>query len=293
MEERMKAGGLRRRETQTMIEATNRIKDIALDWVLEAGAILMRHFGRVRNVRQKENATSVVCEADLDSEKHLVRRIRAWFPEDGIIAEESGCRAGSSELIWVIDPLDGTSNFVAGIPWFGVQLGVLRQAVPIFAAMYLPAENSLYHAAAGGGAGKNGKSVSVTSESRLRNVLCGFGFDARTAQERRLAQAKMLGRVAGGVRNTRATNSLVDFCLTVDGRFGGFINLNCRIWDIVPVSLILPEAGGKFTDLEGRNIHFQLGPKAGQRVYGVLGASQALHSKLLALARDSSRSTKK
>jgi myo-inositol-1(or 4)-monophosphatase len=260
-------------------------KDTVLEWVREAGAILLRHFGQVRHVRQKENPTSVVCEADLASEEHLVRRIRCQFPGDSIIAEESGCRRGESDLTWVIDPLDGTSNFVAGIPWFGVQLGVLRRATPIFAAMYLPVENALYYAKTGGGTYKNGKPAAVTSETRLRHVLCAFGFDARARRERRRAQAELLTRVAGGVRNTRATNSLVDFCLTVDGRFGGCINLNCRIWDIVPISLLLPEAGGKFTNLQGERIQFDLGPKAGGRVYEVLGASRALHSKLLRLTR--------
>ena len=281
----MKPGRQNRQAIKTKNTASNDVKDTALEWVLEAGAILLRHFGRVRNVRQKENPTSVVCEADLASERHIVRRIRARFPEDSIIAEESGYRCGLSDLTWVIDPLDGTSNFVAGIPWFGVQLGVLRNAAPIFAAMYLPVENVLYHAEAGGGAYKNGKRVSVTSETRLRNVLCAFGFDARAKQERRRAQAELLMRVAGGVRNTRATNSLLDFCLTVDGRFGACINLNCRIWDIVPISLLLPEAGGKFTDLAGNSIRFQLGQRAGRRVYEVLGAGQTLHSKVLALTR--------
>jgi myo-inositol-1(or 4)-monophosphatase len=270
----------------TMSIAMSRVvRQTGIELVSEAGAILLKYFGRVRDVRQKEHPSSVVCEADLASEKHIVAQIRRRFPQDGIIAEESGCQRGSSEFTWVVDPLDGTSNFVSGVPWFGVQLGVLRNATPIFAAMYLPIERALYHAEAGGGAWKNGKRAKVTSETRLKNVLCAFGFDARSIPRRRQEAAALLMRVAGGVRNTRATNSLVDFCYTLNGGFGACINLNCKIWDIVPISLVLPEAGGTLTDLEGNQIAFQLGQSAGRHIYQLLGAGRALHPQLLALTR--------
>jgi fructose-1,6-bisphosphatase/inositol monophosphatase family enzyme len=93
----------------------------------------------------------------------------------------------------------------------------------------------------------------------------------------------LLFRISNAVRNTRATNSLVDFCYTVDGRFGGCINLKTKIWDIAPVALILPEAGGKFTYLDGKQIVFDLGERATQRNYAILGASAGLHAKLAAL----------
>src|SRR5436190_16171994 len=116
----------------------SKYKKLLLELVREGGGILMKHFGRIRQVRQKENPSSVVCEADVAAEQHSIERIRHEFPDDGIIAEESGFVAGSSEFTWVIDPLDGTSNFVAGLPWFGVQIGVLRGSRPVVAAMYLP-----------------------------------------------------------------------------------------------------------------------------------------------------------
>jgi len=259
------------------------LRETAFRLVQESGAILLRHFGRIKNVRQKEHPSSVVCEADLASEQHIVQGIRSRFPDDSIIAEESGYLAGTSEFTWVIDPLDGTSNFVARIPWFGVQLGVLKGSAPIFAVIYLPTEGIIYHAEAGRGAYKEGKRVDVTREPKLKNVLCAFAFDAAAGRARARRNAALLMRVAGAVRNTRATNSLIDFCYTIEGRFGACINLNCKIWDIVAVSLLLPEAGGWFTDLQGKRIQFKGDAKSVARNYEVLGGSKILHRKLLGL----------
>jgi myo-inositol-1(or 4)-monophosphatase len=180
--------------------------------------------------------------------------------------------------------LDGTSNFVAGIPWFGVQIALLRGAEPILGAMYLPLEDTLYFAEAGHGAYRNGKRARVTAEHDLRRVLCAFGFDPAPVQGSRRS-VELLFRVAAAVRNTRATNLLVDFCYTVDGRLGGCINLKTRIWDIAPVALILPEAGGKFTHLDGSRIVFDLGAQGINRNYVVLGGSASLHAKLARLTR--------
>ena len=123
----------------------------------------------------------------------------------------------------------------------------------------------------------------VTAELDLQKVLCAFGFDPAPVRRSRRS-VELLFRVAAAVRNTRTTNSLVDFCYTVDGRFGGCINLKTKIWDIAPVALILPEAGGKFTHLDGGQIVFELDARGMSRDYVILGASAALHAKLAALA---------
>lgn len=256
-----------------------------LQAVQEAGAILLKHFGKIRNVRQKENLSSVVCEADLASEAHIIRAIRKTFPNDSIIAEESGHQRGTSDYTWVIDPLDGTSNFVAGLPWFGAQIGVLNGGAPVFTAMYLPVSGDLYYAEAGRGTFKNKSRLRLAPGKDLKQVLCAFGFDASGSSARTRRNARLLMNVAAGVRNTRATNSLVDFCYMLDGCFGACINLNCKIWDIVPVSLMLPEACGKFTDLDGKEIEFKPDGKAVERSYEIVGASKSLHPQLLRLIK--------
>jgi myo-inositol-1(or 4)-monophosphatase len=255
-----------------------------LESVKIGGEVLRAYFGKLVRPRQKEAASSIVCDADLASENRILRHIRARFPRHNTIAEESGRSWRSSEYTWVIDPLDGTSNFVAGIPWFGVQIALLRGTAPILAAMHLPLEDTLYFAEAGGGAYRNGKRVRVTAERELHRVLCAFGFDP--APERRWRRSvELLFRVSAAVRNTRATNSLVDFCYTVDGRFGVCINLKTRIWDIAPVALILPQAGGRFTYLDGSPIVFDLGIRGVEQDYVILGASGKLHPRLVSLTR--------
>jgi myo-inositol-1(or 4)-monophosphatase len=261
-----------------------KFEEFLTELVTDAGRILLRYFGKVGGIRQKGSASSVVCEADLASEDFIVRRIRQHFPGAGLIAEESGYSAGS-ERTFVIDPLDGTSNFVAGLPWFGVQVALLEEGIPRSAAMYLPIEKVLYFSEKGGGVLRNGRRVSVTPERRLKNVLCAFGMDASANEQARSRSADLVTRVAGGVRNLRTTNSLFDFCYTLEGKFGACVNLNCKIWDIVPVALMLPEAGGRFGDLSGRPIEFKLEQKYCSHSYQIMGASKALHPKLARLIK--------
>lgn len=260
---------------------TSDISTVLTTIAREAGDVLLRYHGKVRQVRQKEHISSVVCEADLAAEKVIVARLRSRFPSHGVLTEESGVVREDGEMTWVIDPLDGTSNFVAGLPWYGVQFGLLHRGKPVAAVMYLPAEDVLYLAEEGGGVERNGKKVRVTSETHLKSVLCAFGFDSTASAAANRRQATILMRLAAAVRNTRATNSLVDFCYTLDGRLGGFVNMNCKLWDIVPVALMLPEAGGKFTDIKGQPIAFEVGKRSINRSYAVLGAPVALHAGLL------------
>lgn len=259
------------------------LKPTLLQCVTDAGALLLKYFGKVRRIRQKGEPSSVVCEADLASEDLVSRLIRARFPETCIIGEESGCSGTDSEFTWVVDPLDGTSNFVAGLPWFGAQIGVLRDSQPVCAAMYLPVLEQLYFAETGKGAWEGKRRLQTTRETDLEKTLCGFGFDP--GQNVRAAQrtANLLTRVARGVRNTRATNSLVDFCYTLEGRFGTCVNLSCKIWDIVPAALMFPEAGGAFTDLQGAPIDFRRGQDDPSHSYQVAGGSRVLHRKLVQL----------
>jgi myo-inositol-1(or 4)-monophosphatase len=245
--------------------------------------VLLTYFGRIKDIRRKENASSVVCEADLASEALVIDAIRAAFPSDGIIAEESGHHSGCSGRTWVIDPLDGTSNFVAGIPWFGVQVGLLKGTKPVMAAIYLPTEKKLYFAEKGRGLTRNGKRLRMRRQGRLDEKLCAFGFDAWMGAREGRRVMRMLQRIASGARNIRATNSLIDFLYTLEGHFGGAVNLNTRIWDIVPFAVMLPEAGGKLTDTEGKPIVFD--PTDPERRYGVLGASHAIHRQILGLIR--------
>jgi len=251
----------------------------------DAGQVLLEHFARGCPAQLKENQSSVVTAADLASEELIVARIRARFPDDGIIAEESGCQPGRSGRTWVIDPLDGTSNFAASLPWFGVMIALLDGGTPVAGGMYLPVTRTLYVAEAGRGLLRDGQPVGLTSATDLGAVLCACCMDASSDPTENQAQAAAFGRLVNRARNVRATNSLVDVCYTVDARLGGFVNYCTKIWDIAAPALAFREAGGRFTDLDGRDVVFRLDAEPFDRNYAVVGASPALHPQILAALR--------
>jgi len=250
-----------------------------------AGRLLLRYFGRALRVRRKESHCSVVTEADVAAEKLLVRRIRARFPAHNILGEETGWQNRGSQFTWVIDPLDGTSNFAAGLPWFGVMLAVLHDARPVMAAVYLPVPDTLYFAEEGQGVFRNGRRVRVSNATRLSDVLCAFALDPTPNRRQARHNTELFQRLLARSRNLRMTNCLVDFCSTVDGRLGVCLNQMTKIWDIAPFVLMLQEAGGILTDQEGNPIHLELTGAPGKRDYAVVGGSRRLHRQVLALIK--------
>jgi myo-inositol-1(or 4)-monophosphatase len=245
------------------------------------GEVLLKHFGRVHGVRAKESWASVVSEADLESERVILAWLAERFPEDGVVAEESGFRPGRSGRTWVVDPLDGTSNFVAGLPWFGVMVAALDGVTPVASAIHLPVDGVTYHATQGQGAWRGDQRVWVTAETDLRKLLLGYSFDPALSEAEARRQGILLADLARRVRNVRATNSMLDFVFTMDGRFGACLNHATRIWDIAAAVGMLEEAGGIMTHLDGSAIEFALTGQGIGRHFAVLGASRALHPILL------------
>jgi len=256
------------------------MKQFVIDTISAAGQLLRDRFGRVQDIRRKENVSSIVTEVDLASEALILERIRQRYPDHNIVAEESGFDNRGSDWTWVVDPLDGTSNYAAGIPWYGVMLAVLRGNNPVLGAMFLPHDAALYLAEPGSGTTRNGLPVRVSSASRLEQVLVAYAVDANQDPVQMDRQVRSFSRLLNHVRNVRATNCLVDFALTIDGRLGGFINHSTRIWDIAAAALVLQEAGGQMTDLEGNPLDFSLAPNVCDRTYAVMGANPVLLSRL-------------
>jgi len=257
------------------------MKSTVLECATSAGRLLLQHFGNVQNVRVKESQSSVVTEADVASEEHILSIIRRRFSDHNIVAEESGFQNRGSAYTWVVDPLDGTANFAAGLPWFGVLVNVLEHGVPLIATMYLPIEDRLYLAERGHGATRNGERIHVTAEKRWPHLLCAYGLDASPDAERVRRQGLLLGGLTQLARNVRATNSLIDFAYTIDGRLGAVVNLNTKIWDIAAPALLFPEAGGQLTDLRGAPITFALDTACCERSYAVVGGNPSLCRQVL------------
>jgi myo-inositol-1(or 4)-monophosphatase len=263
--------------------------DDAIAFARAGGEVLMRYHGRglatTLATTQKADLSNVVTEADVASERCIVQSIRARHPTHSIIAEETGCDLRDPEFCWVVDPLDGTSNFAAGIPWFGVLIAVLQHGRPIAAVLHLPVSGEVYSAALGCGAHRDGTPLSVSAARRLADVLWAWGMDAAVDDAAAERDAVLLGRVLQQVRNVRATNSLIDAAFVADGRLGGMTNRSTRVWDIAAPMLIVSEAGGLYTRADGAPIELDVSAAAADRVYAVMAAAPELHRQMLAALR--------
>jgi len=261
-------------------EKTREILESALK---NGGGVLMDHFGKPSKAVVKESISSVVTDADLASEKAIVECLMTVPEPFNIITEESGYIENGSEYTWVVDPLDGTSNFAAGLPWFGIIITLFKERTPIQAAMYLPVEDQLYFAETGKGAFKNGNLIGCTGSYDLTEILVAYSFDFSSDPGKTDAEMNILNKFSKKIRNTRSTNSLIDFCYTADGRLGAAINQTTKIWDIAAPWLIIQEAGGVVTDISGAEIDFNLSRDAVNQNYTIVAAGSAIHRQLMSI----------
>ncbi|MCK4748085.1 MAG: inositol monophosphatase [Bacteroidales bacterium] len=259
-------------------ENTREILESALK---KGGTVLLEHFGKPSETFVKESISSVVTEADLASEKVIIEFLGASTEPYNIISEESGYIENHSIYTWVIDPLDGTSNFAAGLPWFGVIITLFHEQVPIQAAMYLPVADQLYYAESGKGAWRNGSPIKTLDSTELTEILLSYSFDFSRDPGKTDAEMDLLSKLSNKIRNTRSTNSLIDFCYTTDGRLGAAINQTTKIWDIAAPWLIIREAGGVVTDIFGSEIQFNLSQDEINRNYTIVAAGSGIHGQII------------
>jgi myo-inositol-1(or 4)-monophosphatase len=252
----------------------------------EASEILMSKFGGPIKGELKENQSSIVTEMDVAAERKIEHIISSKYPNHSIVGEETGAVMTGSEFTWVIDPLDGTSNYAAGIPWFGPLLAVLQHDKPYAAGAYMPYYDLMYYAEVGKGVTCNGKSIKTTAEKSLKNVLFAYATDYSNDLDKTKFETDLLLKIIQNVRNIRATNCLLDFCYVADGRLGGHINHSCKIWDIVAPYLIIKEAGGIMTDLNGVDLEFDLSIDNYLRNYKVIASGKHLHNEIMKIVKN-------
>ena len=222
----------------------------------EASEIANEKFGKVTSTI-KENSNSVVTEADFAIGKHIIGRIKKEFPEHNIIDEETGAVDNGSEFTWVIDPIDGTSNFANEIPTYGIMIGLLQKEKPIAGGAALPFFNDICIAVKGNGAFYNNEKISTTSEKKLLNTLVAYGIDSHKENPRNTTEEiKLLSEIIQAIRNLRTSNSVFDVLLTAKGNYGGALNRTSKIWDNVAQHIIIEEAGGLYTDFFGKPIYY-------------------------------------
>lgn len=256
-------------------------RDTLLSALKKGGEVLMQHMGLSSKATVKESISSVVTQADLASEQAILQILQRTAEPYNIITEESGYMNNGSVYTWVIDPLDGTSNFAAGLPWFGVIIALFHKETPILGGMYLPVYDELYTTELKGGSRKNGEAIRVTDSDSLAEHLLAYSFDFSDVKGKTESEMEILKRLSKRVRNIRSTNSLVDFCYTADGRLGATLNQTTKIWDIAVPWLMIREGGGKVTDIQGQEICFDLSAKTFDRNYTILASGARLFDSLM------------
>jgi len=245
------------------------------------GDVLLSHLGKSPQATVKESISSVVTEADLASEQAIIKVLDGAPEIYNIISEEAGYLDRDSEYTWVVDPLDGTSNFAAGLPWFGVIIALFQGDTPILGGMYLPSDQKLYLAIAGEGATLNEKALNLLPSTALSDQLVAYSFDFSEDAAKTRSEMDMMARLSRSVRNIRSTNSLVDFCYVAEGKLGATLNQQTKIWDIAVPWLLIRELGGCASDIEGGEIRFDLSQKALSQNYTILSSGPGLHQKIL------------
>jgi myo-inositol-1(or 4)-monophosphatase len=256
-------------------------KDFILEVLGEASKIAVRSFGTVSGTTKPEDNNQVLTETDIEIGNQIVAAIKQKYPEYNVIDEEAGVIDNGSAYTWVVDPIDGTSNFANGIPAYGVMIGLLEDSTPIAGGVALPSFGQIYVAAKGSGAFCNGKQIHVTSESNLLKTLVAYGIDGHQENPKITEdETAVLSKVILGIRNLRSTNSAYDFMLVADGRYGAFLNRTSKIWDNVAPQIIIEEAGGIFTDFFGKPIDYTNPLSKVNENFTMCAAPRELHRQL-------------
>lgn len=223
-----------------------------------AAKIAQQNFGKVKGATKPEDNNQVLTQTDLDIGQFIISEIQKQFPTHNIIDEEVGVIDNHSEYTWVIDPIDGTSNFAAGVPTYGVMLGLLKNDLPVAGGVALPAFHDIYAAEKKNGIQKNGETFKArVSTDELAKVLFAYGIDSKPhQQEKTKAEAQLIGELVMHFRNLRASNSVFDVVMLLEGGYGVVLNQNSKIWDNVAQQILVEECGAKYTDFWGKPISY-------------------------------------
>jgi myo-inositol-1(or 4)-monophosphatase len=218
-----------------------------------AGNRLRGHYGRVKTIQYKGGAaTNLVTNADQDVELYIKRKIQKQFPTDAILAEESEIENARAPRRWIIDPLDGTTNFAHSFPFFSISIGVEIEGEIVLGGVYNPIQEEFFFAKKGGGSRLNGKRIHVSETTALeRSMLAtGFPYTVHEHPEQSLPYFNAMIRRAQAVR--RNGSASLDLCHLAMGRYDGFFEVELNPWDTAAGVLILKEAGGMVTNFDGQ-----------------------------------------
>lgn len=225
--------------------------NIAVSAARAAGQVILRNMNRIPDLKiQAKSTNDFVSEVDHQAEQAIIATIQKAYPSHAILAEESGAHAGD-ECEWIIDPLDGTTNYLHGIPQFSVSIAMREKNKLQLGVVYDPLKEELFCTSRGDGATLNNRRIRVSKQRDLTASLIGTGLPYRSDQELEiyLATLKALLEKTSGIR--RAGSAALDLAYVAAGRFDGFWEFGLNIWDIAAGVLLIQEAGGIVSDMEG------------------------------------------
>ena len=262
--------------------ATDRLLAVAVEASAAAGKILL-DYARSGFHIQRKNPINLVTDADHAAEQCIIDHIRRYFPAHRTLAEERGAGTDApSRYRWIIDPLDGTTNFAHGFPVYAISIGVECDGTLLVGVVYDPTRDELFTAEADRGARLNGRSIGVSDTAQLEAALTvtGFAYDIRDTPNNNLDHFARFALKAQGVRRTGS--AALDLCYVAAGRFDGFWEVKLSPWDMAGGVVIVREAGGRVTDLRG-NAHSIYQPE-------LVASNGRIHDEMLDVIRDNLRS---
>lgn len=227
--------------------------NIAKRAALGAGKVILRHFDRLdRIIVNIKRRNDFVSEADIQAEQDIIRTLRRIYPHHGILAEESGLISGADdEYQWIIDPLDGTTNFLHGLPHFAVSIAFKHKGRLEVAVVYDPIRQEMFTASRGDGAQLNDRRIRVGGATSLGTALLGTGFPIRYP-EHMPAYLSMFGSLLTQCAEMRrAGSAALDLAYVAAGRLDGFWEIGLSEWDMAAAALLIQEAGGLIGDFGG------------------------------------------
>lgn len=250
------------------------ILNVAVQAVRQSSRAILRYLDQLDRVRVTEKAPNdFVTQVDELSQEIIIETIQKSYPQHAIIAEETNAlQTRESEYTWVIDPIDGTTNFIRGLPHFCISIGIMKKDQVEFGVIYDPVRQELFTATRGQGAFVNSRRMRVSNTKKLSESVLATGFPNQINE----STQKMLGAFLTGCMDMRATGSAaLDLAYVAAGRLDGYWESGLQIWDIAAGALMVQESGGKITDFRGENQYLQNG--------NVLATNFKLHAEMLTL----------
>lgn len=249
--------------------------DAACEVARDAGKILLEYFGETTS-SYKEDKT-IVTEADYESEEYIINNLKKQFPDYSFLSEEAGRKEGESDYTWVIDPLDGTTNYSIGNPFFNVCIALCKGTEILTGVVYYPPQDELFYAEKGKGAYLNGEMIKVSDRDDIKESVHSFCHPGDEKTTRRMFEIfQSMKLINSKVR--QIGSAALELSFVACGRLDSFMMLNINRWDVAAGALLVDEAAGQITDFEGDK--FDLGSD------DLLASNGKLHDRILNIIED-------